>query len=111
MLYVDLFDSKAIARFAYDPDAKRLLIDFKTGGVYAYQEVPRAVFAGFRAAQSKGQFFQTAIRDRFTGRRLAPAEVAALERREARGTDSALREMGRVDITTLGRPGKRAVFF
>jgi hypothetical protein len=111
MLYVDLFDSKAIARFAYDPDAQRLFIDFKTGGVYAYQDVPRAVFAGFREAQSKGQFFQTAIRDRFQGRRLAPGEVAAIERRPARGTDSGMRESVRVDITALGRPGKRSVFF
>ena len=110
MLYVDLFDSKAIARFAYDPDAQRLLIDFKTGGVYAYQDVPRAVFAGFRDAPSKGQFFQAAIRDRFPGRRLAPGEIAAIERRPARGNDAAA-QASRVDITTLGRQDKRSVFF
>ena len=40
-----------------------LVIFFKSGGVYEYQDVPRTVFDGFRAAQSKGEFFQSAIRD------------------------------------------------
>lgn len=111
MLYVDLFDSKAIAMFAYDLEAKALLIHFKAGGVYVYQDVPRPVFDGFREAQSKGQFFQCQIRDRFAGRRLSPSEVAAIEPSPGRAADAALPGVGRVDITAVERPAKTAVFF
>lgn len=111
MLYVDLFDSKAIAMFAYDNDSKRLMVHFKTGGVYAYQDVPRAVFDGFRQARSKGQYFQSTIRDRFTGRRLEPGEVADVECRRAREADRSLGDVARVDIALLERPWKASVFF
>ena len=111
MLYVDLFESKAIAMFAYDLDAGSLLIHFKTGGVYVYQAVPRAVFDGFREAPSKGQFYQSTIRDRFAARRLAPSEVAALERLHARGGASGLADIVRVDIAALERPWKAEIFF
>jgi hypothetical protein len=111
MLYVDLFQSKAIAMFAYDLDASCLLIHFKTGGVYLYQAVPRAVFDGFRAAQSKGQFFQCAIRDRFAGRRLSPGEVAAVERLHGRAAACGVADLVRVDIAALERPWKAGIFF
>lgn len=111
MLYVDLFDSKAIAMFAYDLDSKHLVIHFKTGGVYVYQDVPRAIFDGFREAPSKGEFFQSRIRDRFDGRRLRPGEVADVERQRARGGGGAMLECARVDIAALERRSKASVFF
>ena len=111
MLYVDLFDSKAIAMFAYDLESKALLIHFKAGGVYAYQDVPRGVFDGFREAPSKGQFFQSEIRDRFAGRRLAPSEVAAIERLHAGGGPSGVPSVARVDMSALAPRSKTAVFF
>jgi hypothetical protein len=111
MLYVDLFESQAIALFAYDLEASSLLIRFKTGEVYVYRAVPRAVFDGFRAAPSKGQFFQTAIRDRFAARRLSPSEVAAVERLHARGAASGIADIVRVDIAALERPWKAGIFF
>ena len=111
MLYVDLFDSKAIAMFAYDPGTQSLLVGFKTGGTYAYQDVPRAIFERFRQAPSKGQFFQSTIRDRFAARRLSPSEAAAIARLHAHGSDCAAPGIGRVDIAALARPCKAAVFF
>ncbi len=111
MLYVDLFDSKAIAMFAYDLEARSLLVGFKTGGVYAYQDVPRAIFDRFRQAQSKGQFFQSTIRDRFVARRLSQSEAAAVARLHAHAADCAPPAVVRVDIATLERPWKAAVFF
>ena len=79
MLYVDLFESEAIAKFAYDPTAMNLVIFFKSGGVYEYRNVPREIFEAFRAAPSKGQYFQANVRERFAGRILAPHEIAAVE--------------------------------
>jgi hypothetical protein len=112
MLYVDLFDSRAIAMFAYDLESRSLLIRFKGGGgMYAYPDVPREVFEGFRQARSKGRFFGSEIRDRFAGRRLAPTEVAAIERANAGGGSPALCCPGRVDIAALETRGKTAVFF
>ena len=79
MLYVDLFESEAIAKFAYDLTAANLVIFFKSGGVYEYRNVPREIFEAFRAAPSKGQYFWTSIRAQFAGRLLAPNEIAAVE--------------------------------
>ena len=90
MLYVDLFESQAIALFAYDLEASSLLIRFKTGEVYVYQDGAARGLRRFREAPSKGQFFQTAIRDRFAARRLSPSEVAAVERLHARGAASGI---------------------
>jgi len=111
VLYVDLFDSKAIAMFAYDLEARSLLVGFKTGGVYAYQDVPRATFELFRKAASKGQFFRLTIRDRFAARRVSPSEAAAIARLHAHGDDAAAPGDPRVDIAAVERPRRAAVFF
>jgi hypothetical protein len=110
MLYVDLFDSRAIAMFAYDLDAHRLLIRFKSGDMYAYQNVPREIFERFRQAPSKGQFYRSAVRDRFVARRLSAREAGAIARVPGRG----LADPGagvRVDIAALERPWKASIFF
>jgi hypothetical protein len=111
MLYVDLFESEAIEKFAYDLGTRRLVIFFKSGGVYEYEEVPRAVFDGFRAAQSKGEFFQSAIRIQFASRRLSPSEAEAIERPPGRGATGSATNIILVDIATLERSGKAPVFF
>jgi len=85
MLYVDLFESEAIAKFAYDPVARRLVVFFRAGAVYEYSTVPPEVFTAFRGAASKGQYFQAHVRARFKGRRLALQEVAALVARPLGG--------------------------
>jgi hypothetical protein len=111
MLYVDLFESEAIAKFAYDLGTRRLVIFFKSGGVYGYQDVPRTVFDGFRAAQSKGEFFQSAIRTQFASRRLSPSEAEGIERSPGRGGTHGATNVILVDIARLEWPGKAPVFF
>lgn len=111
MLYVDLFESEAIEKFAYDLGTRRLVIFFKSGGVYEYQEVPRAVFEGFRAAPSKGEFFQSAIRIQFASQRLSPSEAESIERPPGRGGTQVATQVVLVDIARIGRPGKEPVFF
>ncbi len=111
MLCVDLFDSRAIAMFAYDLGAKSLLIRFQSGEVYVYQGVPREIFDRFRQARSKGQFFHCAIRDRFVSRRLAAGEIAAIARLHGHTGAFAAPAGGRVDIAALERPWKAALFF
>lgn len=111
MLYVDLFDSRAIHMFAYDLDARRLLIRFKNGDVYAYQDVPREVFERFRQARSKGQFFRSTLRDRFVSHRLSAREVAAIARIPGGGGAFAAPANVRVDIAALERSWKASIFF
>ena len=57
--------STVIRRFEYDPRARALDVEFVSGRRYRYAEVPDAVAAAFRAAFSKGRFFNTLIRDRY----------------------------------------------
>jgi hypothetical protein len=58
--------STVIRRFDYDPDERRLDIEFVTGRRYSYHGVPARIAAAFRAATSKGSFFNRRIRDHFT---------------------------------------------
>ena len=111
MLYVDLFESGAIAKFAYALGTRRLVIFFKSGSVYEYQDVPRTVFDGFRAARSKGEFFRSAIRTQFASQRLSPSEVEGIERSPGRGETGGATNVVLVDIASLERPGKAPVFF
>ena len=62
--------STVIRRFDYDAPARRLDIEFVTGRRYRYHDVPDRIAAGFRAATSKGSFFNRCIRDHFAFTRI-----------------------------------------
>lgn len=66
--------SSVIKDFEYEPELARLTISFTTGRVYEYYMVPPDVAASFTAAISKGTYFNTRIRDRFSFREVVPAE-------------------------------------
>ena len=57
--------SSVIQSFVYDKDQRRLVVRFVSGRVYAYDAVPAGIVDGFRAAPSKGTYFNDVIRDRF----------------------------------------------
>ena len=63
--------SSVIRAFDYRPDAEELEILFTTGRRYLYRGVPSATAEAFRAAFSKGRFFNARIRDRFPHAELA----------------------------------------
>jgi len=62
--------SSVIRAFDYDPQARRLAVTFVTGKRYAYLDVPEAVVDAFRAAFSKGEFFNRSIRNHFRFERM-----------------------------------------
>lgn len=62
--------STAIRRYLYDEKARRLAVTFITDRIYVYEDVPPTLFADFRAAVSKGRFFNRHIRDRFEFREM-----------------------------------------
>ncbi len=62
--------SSVIRAFDYDPQDQTLKVTFVTGRRYAYLDVPPKVADAFRAASSKGEYFNRAIRDHFRVERL-----------------------------------------
>ena len=62
--------STVIKAIDYQPDARRLLVRFVSGALYAYEPVPEHLYRDFRAADSKGRFFSRKVRDRYAYRRL-----------------------------------------
>lgn len=61
--------SSAISSVGYDPKGKVLELEFASGGVYDYYEVPRKVYAALLVAESKGRFIAEEIRGRYRSER------------------------------------------
>lgn len=62
--------SRVIRAFLYDAAARVLTVRFVSGRAYRYRDVPPEIVTAFRAAPSKGVFFNAHIRDRFACREL-----------------------------------------
>ena len=69
--------SSDLASVGYDERRRLLEIEFCSGGIYRYSDVPREIFDGLLAAESKGRFFATRIRPRFNYERVKPRSSAA----------------------------------
>jgi lysyl-tRNA synthetase class 2 len=57
--------STVIRRFDYHFEEQALDVLFTTGRLYRYHDVPPDVVDAFRAAFSKGRYFNARIRDRY----------------------------------------------
>jgi hypothetical protein len=64
--------STVIRRFDYHPALAALDVEFVSGRRYRYAGVPAEVAEAFRAAFSKGRFFNARIRDAYPCAELAP---------------------------------------
>lgn len=63
--------SSNIKSAGYDKAVLILEIEFATGGLYQYANVPEAVYVGLRSAPSKGRFFAARIKDRYRCTRIS----------------------------------------
>ncbi len=63
--------STAIRNLFYVPAKRELWLTFVSGRRYVYADVPSDVFDAFKAAPSRGAFFNHEIRDRYTFREVA----------------------------------------
>jgi lysyl-tRNA synthetase class 2 len=63
--------STVIRRFEYRPDARELVVEFVTGRIYVYSDVPEAEAQAMRAAFAKGVYFNKHIRDRYACREVS----------------------------------------
>jgi lysyl-tRNA synthetase class 2 len=57
--------SSVIRSYDYDPQQRRLVLQFVSGRRYRYHDVPEEVWRDMRRAFSKGEFFNERIRDQF----------------------------------------------
>lgn len=58
-------ESSAISSVGYDPRSETLEVEFSSGAVYDYYEVPPRVYRALLKAPSKGQYVSRRIRDRY----------------------------------------------
>jgi hypothetical protein len=69
--------STVIRRFTYHPATRALDIEFVSGRRYRYAGVPEAIAERFRAAFSRGRFFNAHIRDDYPFEELTEDESDA----------------------------------
>ena len=67
-------DSRSLRSVRFDADHGTLEIEFQNGGIYRYAGVPADLYEQLMHAPSKGQFFQTHIREKFSYTRIGAAE-------------------------------------
>jgi hypothetical protein len=57
--------SSVIRTYEYFASRQELRVTFQSGRRYRYQHVPAETYAAMKSAFSKGEFFNSEIRDRF----------------------------------------------
>ena len=67
--------STVIRRFEYRPADRELVVEFVTGRVYVYSDVPEAEAQAMRGAFAKGVYFNKHIRDRYAAREVSASEI------------------------------------
>lgn len=64
-------ESSNLKAVGYDPDARSLHVQFKSGGHYAYANVPPEAHQAFMNADSKGEHFQQNILKKYDTAKVA----------------------------------------
>lgn len=81
-------ESSLFACAAYRPEVRQLYLRFREGRIYRYFDVPVEVYEAFLAAESKGRYFSSHIRNVFQYQRVGYAQrhtgrsLSGRERRE-----------------------------
>lgn len=68
----EVVESRAIRSVGYDRDSRTLEIEFATGRVYQYADVPPEVHAWLLRVENKGGFLNRMIIDRYVAREVTP---------------------------------------
>lgn len=62
--------SSNLVKTEYDTETKKLVVEFKNGMKYEYDEVPHQVYTQFRISESQGKFFNGKISKVFKYKKL-----------------------------------------
>jgi hypothetical protein len=65
-------DSTNLSAVGYNRSARVLEVEFRSGAVYRYREVPIEIYRSLADAESKGRYFIRSIRGRYEFRRMNP---------------------------------------
>jgi hypothetical protein len=57
--------SSNLVKTEYDTSTKKLIVEFKNGMKYEYDDVPHQSYTQFRSAQSQGNYFNTQIAKKY----------------------------------------------
>lgn len=64
--------SSQVAAVGYDAEAKELRVEFVSGALYAYDDVPQSVFDNLKQSASVGSYFHSAVKNAgFSYRRIS----------------------------------------
>ena len=63
--------SKDLKSVGYDSENNTLEIEFNSGGIYQYLNVPNVVYLNLLSASSHGKFFHAFIKGKYPYRRVA----------------------------------------
>jgi hypothetical protein len=62
--------SSNLVKTEYDIETKKLVVEFKNGMKYEYDEVPHQLYTQFRISESQGKFFNSKISKVFKYKKL-----------------------------------------
>lgn len=62
--------SSDLKSVGYDTLTQTLVIEFNSGGVYQYTNVPKSVYTGLMSASSHGKYFHRNIKDKYPCNRI-----------------------------------------
>jgi hypothetical protein len=65
VIHRDAVDSSNLVSAGYHRGAKVLEIEFQSGSVYRYRDVPLNAYEALMGAESKGRYFSRQIRGRY----------------------------------------------
>lgn len=57
--------SSSVASIGYAAEAQTLEVEFRSGAIYRYFDVPSELYEAFWSAESKGSYFNRAVRGQF----------------------------------------------
>jgi hypothetical protein len=72
-------DSRAIASAGYDPSSRILEIEFSSGRVYEYADVPESVYSWLLRTPHKGAYLSRMINGRYAHRDISQPPQALTE--------------------------------
>jgi hypothetical protein len=67
---INQIQSSNIVKTTYDVQLNTLLVEFKNGLTYEYEQVPLQTYTQFRMAESQGKFFSSKIARTFKYKKL-----------------------------------------
>lgn len=67
---INEIQSSNIVRSEYETTTRKMIVEFKNGLKYEYDEVPHTIYTRFRLSESQGKFFSSNIAKNYKYKRI-----------------------------------------